>query len=144
LAEWKWEEGGVWVGLYGPRPSSEGGVEDSGAAVSKGAGAAGPNAAWILQTAMDKDGKMWTRHGPDVIVAKRIRALAGATCGFMRGIENLHGPFDVKVGFRSSLSSPHSDAMFLTGHVHAPDARLRLHCPPRSFRSTSLCAQCSR
>jgi U3 small nucleolar RNA-associated protein 22 len=106
LAEWKWEEGGVWVGLYGPRPSSEGGVEDSGAAVSKGAGAAGPNAAWILQTAMDKDGKMWTRHGPDVIVAKRIRALAGATYGFMRGIENLHGSFDVRVGAPFNLILP--------------------------------------
>ncbi|KAH6905454.1 pre-rRNA processing protein Utp22 [Coprinopsis sp. MPI-PUGE-AT-0042] len=130
LAEWKWEEGGIWVGLYGPPPSTEGGAGHQSAAIgagtstsvaSRGTGA-GPSAAWILQTAMDKDGKMWTKGGPDVIVAKRIRAVAGATCGFMRGIENIHGTFDIKGMFTHPTQDydfiVHLDPAVLPRYVH--------------------------
>jgi U3 small nucleolar RNA-associated protein 22 len=95
LSEWKWEEGGLWVCLYGPK-KAEGEEEGDGApAAPKTAPAKASGAGvWTVSTDMDKDGKSWTRKGPDVIVAKRIRAIAGATWNYMQTMED--GTFNVQ------------------------------------------------
>ncbi|TFK21369.1 pre-rRNA processing protein Utp22 [Coprinopsis marcescibilis] len=88
LSEWKWEDGPIFVCLYGPRPTGED---------SKAGTAAGSDGVWTLSTEVDHEGKMWTKRGPDAIVARRIRALAGATRKYMQGAEN--GLFQVRAMF---------------------------------------------
>ncbi|EAU86967.1 pre-rRNA processing protein Utp22 [Coprinopsis cinerea okayama7 len=142
LSEWKWEEGGVWVCLYGPRGSEE--EESSGAGTTgavngasttgtvPGAGATGATATsggvWKFNTDMDKEGRMWTKYGPDAIVAKRIRALAVATVRFMQGVEG--SGFDVRGMFIHPTEDydfiVHLDPSVLPRYMHNvnPDPKL--------------------
>lgn len=94
LSEWKWEEGGLWVCLYGPKKEES---EEDAEASPKAAPApkASSGGVWTLSTDLDNDGKVWTRKGPDAIVAKRIRAIAGATWNYMQTMEE--GTFNVQV-----------------------------------------------
>jgi len=102
LSEWKWEEGGLYVCLYGAKKEAQGG-EDGAAAVAK-AEAPKPTAGgsvWAVSTEMDLGGKVWTRKGPDAVVARRIRALAGATWNYLQTIED--GAFNVQVRMSALL-----------------------------------------
>lgn len=94
LSEWKWEDAGLWICLYGPKATDEAGVTKAEPTKAIGGGV------WTLATDMDKDGRMWTKKGPDAIVARRIRALAGATWNYLQTVEQ--GTFDVKVSFLST------------------------------------------
>ncbi|KAF6752889.1 pre-rRNA processing protein Utp22 [Ephemerocybe angulata] len=91
LSEWKWEEGGLYVCLYGPKKEGEGEGETGAKKVEPKASSGG---VWTVATEVDKDGKVWTKGGPDGIVARRIRALAGATWSYLQTIEN--GTFNVQ------------------------------------------------
>ena len=53
------------------------------------------HAAWSLVTEFDPDGHMWTSHGPDAIVARRVTVLARATWEGLCGLES--GDGNVKV-----------------------------------------------
>jgi U3 small nucleolar RNA-associated protein 22 len=92
LSEWKWEDGGLWVCLYGPRKEGEAEGEEGSKSDLPKASTAG---AWIVSTEVDQGGKMWSKGGPDAIVARRVRALAGATWKYLQTVED--GPFNVKV-----------------------------------------------
>jgi U3 small nucleolar RNA-associated protein 22 len=83
--DWKWEEG-LSVPLHGkdtttlldgpqPRTSTRG--------------------VWRLWTELDKEGFIWTSHGPDAVVARRIQELAKATWACLEGMEQ--GVLEVKV-----------------------------------------------
>ncbi|KAL0952389.1 hypothetical protein HGRIS_006665 [Hohenbuehelia grisea] len=92
LKDWKWEDG-LFVPLYGAKQreeSSEGDEEGS----KKVTVVAGKTGVWTLSTAMDSRGHVWTGHGPDVLVAHRVRSLAKATWEAMQGME--HGTLDTK------------------------------------------------
>lgn len=91
LSEWKWEEGGLYVCLYGPKKEGEGEGETGAKKVEPKASSGG---VWTVATEVDKDGKVWTKGGPDGIVARRVRALAGATWSYLQTIEN--GTFNVQ------------------------------------------------
>jgi U3 small nucleolar RNA-associated protein 22 len=82
LKDWQWERG-LFVPLYG-----EDGAQPS---VHITAGAVG---VWTLSTEFDREGKMWTTSGPDVVAAQRVRALARATWECLKGAEA--GALDVK------------------------------------------------
>ncbi|KAI0030094.1 Nrap protein [Vararia minispora EC-137] len=82
LKDWKWERG-LFVPLYGE--------DGSPPAVTIVAGAAG---VWTLSTEFDKEGKMWTACGPDIVAAQRVRVLARATWECMKKAEV--GALDVK------------------------------------------------
>ena len=92
LKDWKWEEG-LSVPLYGkdasilldglrPRSSTQG--------------------VWRLSTELDKEGYVWSSHGPDAVVAHRIKELAKATWACLEGIEQ--GVLEVKVDLLLSWS----------------------------------------
>ncbi|KAJ2925593.1 hypothetical protein H1R20_g11503, partial [Candolleomyces eurysporus] len=91
LSEWKWEDGGLWVCLYGPRKEEEAEGEGASKPDPPKASTAG---AWIVSTEVDQGGKIWSKGGPDAIVARRVRALAGATWKYLQTIED--GSFNVK------------------------------------------------
>ncbi|KAF7375127.1 Mannose-6-phosphate isomerase [Mycena sanguinolenta] len=84
LKDWKWDEG-LFVHLYG-RECKAG--DPLPASTSSRAGV------WKISTEFDPDGKVWTLHGPDVMVAHRVRALAKATWNALQGMED--GKVDVK------------------------------------------------
>ena len=90
LKEWRWEEG-VFVPLYAGAGDLEPSEEDVKLGSSKHVG----SGVWRVGTEMDREGKVWTASGPDVVAANRIKALAKATWGCMQQMEN--GPIDVKV-----------------------------------------------
>ncbi|KAF8996020.1 Nrap protein [Cyathus striatus] len=85
LRGWKWEEG-LFVPLHGSTA-----VEAEIKAVASGAGV------WTISTEFDKGGRMWTTHGPDLVAANRVQALASATWNFLHGMER--GNLDVKALF---------------------------------------------
>ncbi|CAK5268603.1 unnamed protein product [Mycena citricolor] len=80
LKDWQWEDG-LHVPLYG---------DVTAPSVSPVA----VQSVWRLMTELDPVGSVWTRQGPDVIVAQRIRALAKATWDCLLQMENGH--LDVK------------------------------------------------
>ena len=84
LAEWKWEDG-LFVHLYGPKSP------DSSMPTAKGS----TEGVWSISTEIDSDGRMWTSHGPDMVVAFRVRALAKATWDYLQGLEQ--GQLNVQV-----------------------------------------------
>ncbi|KAJ7242747.1 Nrap protein [Mycena haematopus] len=84
LKDWKWEEG-LFVHLYGREAKAGDPLPTS---TSSRAGV------WKISTEFDPEGNVWTLHGPDVMVAHRVRALAKATWNGLQGIED--GKFDVK------------------------------------------------
>ncbi|KAH0579235.1 hypothetical protein H2248_003386 [Termitomyces sp. 'cryptogamus'] len=99
LKEWKWEEG-LDVPLYGPSKSSEDGS-------SKTIPKATSGGVWSITTNFDKEGKMWTSNGPDLVVAHRVRALARATWQHLQDMEQ--GSFSVQ----SMFIHPTSDYDFI-------------------------------
>jgi len=86
LKGWRWEDG-IFIQLYGASDNLPE-VPNVGIVRSK-------SGVWRLSTDADKDGRMWTSIGPDIVAANRIRALANATWDHLRGMEN--GTLDVKV-----------------------------------------------
>ena len=64
---------------------------------------AGAKGVWSLKTEADPDGFMWTLDGPDVVAARRVRALAQATHAYLRGMES--GVLEVSVSFSDSSDS---------------------------------------
>ncbi|KAJ7746600.1 Nrap protein [Mycena metata] len=84
LKDWKWEDG-LFVPLYGGEAIGNAEIPPS---ASSRAGV------WRIKTEGDRDGRVWTLHGPDVMVAQRIRALAKATWNCLHGMEE--GKLDVK------------------------------------------------
>ena len=62
--------------------------------------AAGAKGVWSLKTEADPDGYMWTLDAPDVVAARRVRALAQATHAYLRGVES--GVLEVPVSFSDS------------------------------------------
>ncbi|EKM77700.1 hypothetical protein AGABI1DRAFT_61282 [Agaricus bisporus var. burnettii JB137-S8] len=103
LRKWKWEEG-MDVPLYSPSSDpgqaflsevemgemsgSDTGVKGklNGSVKAKEVKASSTSA-WTISTGYDKEGKMWTGHGPDVIVAHRVRALSQATWEYLESLE---------------------------------------------------------
>jgi U3 small nucleolar RNA-associated protein 22 len=65
--------------------------------------AAGAKGVWPLKTEADPDGYMWTLDAPDVVAARRVRALAQATHAYLRGVES--GVLEVSVSFPDSSDS---------------------------------------
>jgi U3 small nucleolar RNA-associated protein 22 len=115
LTDWKWEDG-LFVPLYG-RESSEGAQLPPSTRSRAGV--------WRISTEVDREGNVWTLHGPDVMVAHRVRALAKATWSCLHGMEE--GKLDVKV------SPPLQKlAQFdpLIVDFHPPNGRLRFSRPP--------------
>ncbi|KAJ7510322.1 Nrap protein [Mycena galericulata] len=84
LKDWKWEDG-LFVPLYG---------ETSPEAPQPPTATASRTGVWRISTEADREGHAWTMHGPDVMVAHRIRALAKATWSYLHGMEE--GKLDVK------------------------------------------------
>lgn len=88
LKGWEWENG-LFVPLYGDE-QAEG--ESSSSAIPSTNGRAG---VWKVSTEFDREGHMWTAHGPDAVVARRIRAVANATWQASQKIES--ESYDVSV-----------------------------------------------
>ncbi|KAJ6460366.1 Nrap protein [Mycena vitilis] len=84
LKDWKWEDA-FFVPLYGSEATEAAQIP---ASTSSRAGV------WRIPTEVDREGNVWTLHGPDVMVAHRVRALAKATWNCLHGMEE--GKFDVK------------------------------------------------
>ena len=99
LRDWDGSEG-MTIPLYaGSDPGAE--VYSSSAAGAKGV--------WSLKTEADLDGYTWTLDAPDVVAARRVRALAQATHAYLRGVES--GVLKVSVSF--SDSSDNFSALFI-------------------------------
>ncbi len=88
LKDWKWEDG-LFVPLYGTGSSTL-----SGDSVKSKAGS---RSVWKVCTEYDPEGYIWTRCGPDLVVAHRMKALANATWNLLQESEN--GQLNVQVGF---------------------------------------------
>ncbi|KAK1228630.1 U3 snoRNP protein [Marasmius sp. AFHP31] len=78
LKDWKWEEG-MFVPIYDTSGSSP-----TANATDSSSSTAG---AWRMSTKMDEQGTMWTKNGPDFIVARRVEALAQATWKCLQDME---------------------------------------------------------
>ena len=93
---WKWEEGLV-VPLYG---------KDAPSSLDSPQPQSSVRGVWRISTELDKEGCIWTSHGPDAMVALRVREIAKATWACLEGME--HGMLDVKVQLRLfRLPEPH-------------------------------------
>ncbi|RPD65156.1 Nrap protein [Lentinus tigrinus ALCF2SS1-7] len=86
LKDWDWTKGLVVPLEFGDRDAS----------VTPDATKPPPStrAAWSLATEFDPEGHMWTSHGPDAIVARRVTVLAKAAWDGLCGLES--GDGDVK------------------------------------------------
>ncbi|KIL70007.1 hypothetical protein M378DRAFT_721596, partial [Amanita muscaria Koide BX008] len=89
LKEWKWEDG-----LFVPLYAGDSQLEDAHFEKNKLVGGPG---VWKISTEMDREGKVWTSGGPDVVAANRVKALAKATWECLQQMER--GKFDVKTLF---------------------------------------------
>ncbi|KAK7032899.1 mannose-6-phosphate isomerase [Favolaschia claudopus] len=87
LKDWKWEEG-LFVPLYGPESAAGDPLPASNNSRS---------GVWKISTEVDREGNVWTVHGPDAMVANRVRALAKATWDYLQNMEE--GELDVKAIF---------------------------------------------
>ncbi|KAG6918794.1 hypothetical protein DXG01_011546 [Tephrocybe rancida] len=115
LKEWKWEEG-LFVPLHGSKPTEDGPTKATPKATSGGV--------WNISTDFDKDGRMWTSGGPDLVVAHRVKAIAQATWQHLQGMEQ--GSFNVQALF----IHPTSDYDFI---VRLDASRL-----PRYFHNVAI------
>ena len=88
LKEWKWEDGLV-VPLYGLPLTKLADVSTTSVnnVAHKGV--------WRVSTEHDKEGHIWTRNGPDLVVAHRVRSLAAATWNCLQTLERAQ--IDIKV-----------------------------------------------
>ena len=102
--DWKWEEG-VFVPLYD--------LATEELPVSPAAGV------WAVSTLADQAGHVWTSHGPDAVVARRISAFAKATWEYLQGME--HGRLIIPVVF---FFSRRSRSYILLANVHSFNNRL--------------------
>ncbi|KAJ7220018.1 Nrap protein [Mycena pura] len=84
LKDWKWEDG-LYVPLYGGESSE---------AMPLPVSASARPGVWRISTEADSEGNLWTAHGPDVVVARRIQALSSATWSYLQGMEE--GTLNVK------------------------------------------------
>lgn len=131
LKDWRWEEGTNVPVYAAPKNQTNGFLEDEdeageGGTAKKIKGEAkkdvkGSNAiAWTITTDFDKEGKMWTSNGPDVVVARRVRALAHATWDFLQGVER--GGIDVQVCLLSLVTNlPLTKRRYKALFVHPAD-----------------------
>jgi U3 small nucleolar RNA-associated protein 22 len=94
LSNWDGSEEGMTVPLYA--------ASDPGPDIYSSS-AAGAKGVWSLKTEADPDGYMWTLDAPDVVGARRVRALAQATHAYLRGVES--GVLAVSVSFTDSFSA---------------------------------------
>jgi len=85
LQNWDWSEG-MKIPLYG---ASDPGPDVYSSSVP------GAKGVWRLVTETDPDGRMWTVDAPDVVAARRVRALAQATHAYLQDVES--GVLDVAV-----------------------------------------------
>jgi U3 small nucleolar RNA-associated protein 22 len=81
IRDWTWEEGLV-VPIYELDTDDVGVQPDLHSAASTSS-----STAWKLVTKMDPDGRVWTAQGPDAVVARRVQALAKATCQVVDGLD---------------------------------------------------------
>ncbi|EJD08517.1 Nrap protein [Fomitiporia mediterranea MF3/22] len=79
LKEWTWEDG-LFVALYETDGEAEEEQKESGAAYIK---AGSGNGVWRISTSEDPSGAVWTGEGPDALVARRIKMLAGASVDYV-------------------------------------------------------------
>ncbi|KAL0578598.1 U3 snoRNP protein [Marasmius crinis-equi] len=94
LTEWKWEEG-VFVPIYDASASS------SSSTTTTDSSTVG---VWRVSTKMDEQGTMWTRNGPDHVVARRVQVLAQATWKYIQDMETTG-----KVVVKSMFDHPTND-----------------------------------
>lgn len=98
LKDWRWEEG-TNVPIYAAAKKQSNGFPEDAAEAGEGGTAKRINGeakkdvkgsntvAWTITTDFDQEGKMWTSNGPDVVVARRVKALALATWDFLQDVE---------------------------------------------------------
>ncbi|KAI0079174.1 Nrap protein [Panus rudis PR-1116 ss-1] len=115
LKDWEWENG-LFVPLYGDEETA---AENKETAVVEIVSAGPKTGVWKVSTEFDRDGHMWTKDGPDAVVARRIRALAKATWGMAQKIE--HDGYDVLTLF--SHPTEHYDFI-----VHLDPSILPRYC----------------
>lgn len=84
LKDWKWEDG-LFVPLYGSVSA-----ETRSESIQAGSGSV-----WRVCSEQDPAGYMWTVNGPDVVVANRVKSLAGATWNLLQQVES--GRLDIRV-----------------------------------------------
>ena len=87
LKDWKWEDGLV-VPLYGLGSAK---LVDFSVSVDN----AIHKGVWRVCTEHDKEGRVWTCNGPDLVVAHRVRSLADATWKCLQTLEETQ--MDIKV-----------------------------------------------
>ncbi|KAF9462511.1 Nrap protein [Collybia nuda] len=87
LKGWTWTEG-LFVPLYGKDA-----IALAGSPQSSGVKASAESV-WNISTELDKGGRIWTSRGPDLVIARRVNALAKATWDLLQGVEQ--GPLNVK------------------------------------------------
>lgn len=85
LGNWKWEEP-LFIPLY---------EDDTPAPAPEIVAVSAKQGVWTLSTAEDRTGRMWTSHGPDLVAAHRLRALAKEA---IKIIQNVEADSDIKVG----------------------------------------------
>ncbi|KAK7059108.1 U3 snoRNP protein [Paramarasmius palmivorus] len=88
LKDWKVEDG-LFVPLYDETSSLQSGKTDSPITTT---------GVWKVSTKVDEKGTMWTTNGPDIIVARRVQALAQATWTCLQNTEG-NGRLPVKSMF---------------------------------------------
>lgn len=84
LKDWKWEEG-LMVPLY---------AKDASSSLDGPLPKRSTRGVWRISTELDKEGYIWTSHGPDAMVARRVKDIAKATWACLEGMEQ--GVLDVK------------------------------------------------
>ena len=133
LRDWNWSEG-MKIPLYG---ASDPGPDVYSSLVS------GTKGVWMLMTEADPDGRMWTVDAPDVVAARRVRALAQATHSYLQGVES--GVLDVTVS-RSARKFSHiflSDNFgSVVGHVRSPGRGLQLCRKVTTSCTSSIFSEC--
>jgi U3 small nucleolar RNA-associated protein 22 len=92
LQDWHWSEG-MKISLNG--------ISDPGPDVYSSS-ESGAKGVWRLVTETDPDGYMWTVDAPDIVAARRVRALAQATHAYLQGVES--GVLDVAVSHSGIFS----------------------------------------
>lgn len=92
LQDWDWSEG-MKISLNG--------ISDPGPDVYSSS-ESGAKGVWRLVTETDPDGYMWTVDAPDIVAARRVRALAQATHAYLQGVES--GVLDVAVSHSGIFS----------------------------------------